>query len=130
METKQYLFNKNGVCTNPDVLGEVGLENYIEVGQAPNGKWGYGLSYQFDQAAGGSGGFGVCLKRCIYESRRDAVLNACQYIREIAAKQDSTGRSTYYASNNFDHCKPCTCHDMRKCVEKAYNEVSQQKLFE
>ena len=106
------------------------MGNHITVGEAPNGKWGYGIAYQFDQVDGAGGCFGVFLKNCRYESRREAVVAACQYIRKIADEQDSTGYYTYVISNDYEHRKPCTCHNMRECIDKAYNEVSQQKLFE
>lgn len=125
---KQYLFNENGVCTNPDILGKVDWNNMIEVARAPDGKWGYGFWYKFDQNDGSSGCCGVWVERCIYESRREAVIAACQYIREIADEQDSTGFYTYFI--DYEHRKPCTCHNMRECIAIAYNEVSQQKLFE
>lgn len=126
---KQYKFNEFDVCTNPDILGEVGLFNQISVAQAPNGKWGYGISYQFDQADGSGGCWGVSLECCRYQSRREAVLEACQRIKIIADRQENTGEDTYEVTANGNKRKPCTCHDMRECVEKAYNEVSQQTLF-
>lgn len=126
---KQYKFNEFDVCTNPDILGEVGLFNKIRVAQAPNGKWGYGISYQFDQADGGGGGWGVSLECCRYQSRHEAVLEACRHIRRIADRQDNTGEDTYWVTADCNNRKTCTCHDMRECAAKAYNEVSQQTLF-
>lgn len=131
---KEYLFNDCGVCMNPDKFGEIKCDTgllptqYISVAKKPNGRWTYGLNYAYDH--NGAGLFAASLKKEDYPTQRDAVIAGCRHINDKIAEQEKTHSETYTAYLD-DEEEPIvdTCKNMRKCVELAYNQVTQLTLF-
>lgn len=140
METKKYIFNENGVCENPDKVGEMcaikghTITNYIEIAQSSKGLYGYGLyiPVMFDQADAGGEFLGVSKRRCVFETKEEAVLSACKYLKSKADLQDKEHIYTYSSFDRrlgYETSKPATTKNLRLLIEKVSSEISQLTLF-